>query len=81
MVIESMFILKCEYTVQRMVALNVFNEVMSLLTSFADSHVTYLSVRLLLLALLRLAEEWSGNSDADGHKDVGDVKCQQKDTL
>lgn len=54
MVIESMFILKCEYTVQRMVALNVFNEVMSLLTSFADSHVTYLSVRLLLLALLRL---------------------------
>ena len=31
--------------------------------------------------LLRLAEEWSGNSDADGHKDVGDVKCQQKDTL
>lgn len=37
-----------------MVALNVFNEVMSLLTSFADSHVTYLSVRLLLLALLRL---------------------------
>ncbi len=31
--------------------------------------------------LLRLAEEWSGNSDADGHKDVGDVKRQQKDTL
>lgn len=31
--------------------------------------------------LLRLAEELSGNSDADGHKDVGDVKCQQKDTL
>ena len=54
MVIESMFILKCEFTVERMVALNVFNEVMNLLTSFADSHVTYLSVRLLLLALLRL---------------------------
>ena len=31
--------------------------------------------------LLRLAEEWSGNSDADGHKDVGDVERQQKDTL
>ena len=31
--------------------------------------------------LLRLAEGWTGHSDADGHKDVGDVKCQQKDTL
>ena len=31
--------------------------------------------------LLRLAEGWTGHSDADGHKDVGNVERQQKDTL